>query len=181
MGKDKRGYRKEYQEQRRDKRKLLGLCCTCKNKAKSGTLLCEKCATLHNERRAKRQGVLRELGLCFSGDGNFAIVGSVSCADCLKRNTEKARARYIALRNRTLVGYGGKCACCGETIFDFLTLDHVLNNGAKERSTPDYNLGALYRRVIEARFPSEYQLLCWNCNCGRAKNGGICPHKLGGI
>jgi hypothetical protein len=19
-------------------------------------------------------------------------------------------------------------------------------------------------------------VLCWNCNCGRAKNGGICPH-----
>lgn len=22
-----------------------------------------------------------------------------------------------------------------------------------------------------------YQLLCFNCNCGRHRNGGVCPHK----
>jgi hypothetical protein len=28
------------------------------------------------------------------------------------------------------------------------------------------------------RFPNDVlRLLCFNCNCGRAKNGGICPHE----
>ena len=26
-------------------------------------------------------------------------------------------------------------------------------------------------------FPPGYQVLCWNCNCGRSINNGICPHK----
>jgi hypothetical protein len=28
-------------------------------------------------------------------------------------------------------------------------------------------------------FPPGFQLLCSNCNHGRARNGGICPHKTG--
>lgn len=27
------------------------------------------------------------------------------------------------------------------------------------------------------KYPEGFQLLCWNCNCGRAINGGICPHE----
>ena len=25
--------------------------------------------------------------------------------------------------------------------------------------------------------PDTIQILCFNCNCGRARNGGICPHE----
>jgi hypothetical protein len=24
----------------------------------------------------------------------------------------------------------------------------------------------------------QFQLMCWNCNCGRRLNDGICPHQL---
>jgi hypothetical protein len=27
-------------------------------------------------------------------------------------------------------------------------------------------------------FPSGYRVLCMNCNHGRKRNGGICPHEL---
>lgn len=31
--------------------------------------------------------------------------------------------------------------------------------------------------IITAGFPPEYQIQCFNCNLGRARNGGVCPHQ----
>lgn len=169
--------RKKYSQKRRKERKRRGLCYDCKNKACVNAVLCEKCATRHRKRRALQRERLKRLGLCAAGDGNALVTGSVCCQKCLTKNAETARAKHAALRNQVLEGYGGMCACCDEWIPDFLTLDHVQNDGANERKASDYNLMALYRRLIKEGFPLEYQLLCWNCNCGRAKNGGVCPHR----
>lgn len=32
--------------------------------------------------------------------------------------------------------------------------------------------------IIAAGFPAEYQILCFNCNIGRSRNGGRCPHAM---
>jgi hypothetical protein len=32
-------------------------------------------------------------------------------------------------------------------------------------------------KIIRENYPPEYQVLCFNCNCGRALNGGRCPHE----
>lgn len=80
-------------------------------------------------------------------------------------------------------GYGGKCTCCGENNPLFLTIDHVNNDGFKERprnKSGNYCSpfsGHYYARIIKENFPPHLQLLCWNCNCGKARNKGICPHK----
>lgn len=72
-----------------------------------------------------------------------------------------------------------KCACCGENTYDFLTVDHVNNNGTKERKESGGGGHHNYRRIIKLNFPEGYQILCFNCNCGRAKTKDkICPHKL---
>ncbi len=74
--------------------------------------------------------------------------------------------------------YGGtppKCACCGETNIGFLTLDHEIAIGSLRRNKG----GASFCRWLRARgWPKNLGLrvLCWNCNCGRQSNGGICPH-----
>lgn len=39
----------------------------------------------------------------------------------------------------------------------------------------------MYRWAILNGFPDELQLLCFNCNCGRQRNGGVCPHVDGKI
>lgn len=75
------------------------------------------------------------------------------------------------LRLDVIAGYGGKCACCKESNNIFLTLDHVNNNGFAERAN------AAYRRAKRDNFPPDLQILCFNCNCGRARNKGVCPHK----
>lgn len=81
-----------------------------------------------------------------------------------------------------------KCACCGETIIEFLTIDHI--NGHTEndvrvkfisKSQPYYRFIAgykLYRWLRQNNYPEGYQVLCFNCNCGKNRtNNKVCPHK----
>lgn len=81
-------------------------------------------------------------------------------------------------RGEGLIHYGGpepKCACCLESIERFLTFDHINNDGAKHRRENAYSDLAVWLRGNG--WPDGYQVLCYNCNLGRAHNGGICPHK----
>lgn len=74
------------------------------------------------------------------------------------------------------------CACCGLSNVEFLTLDHTNNDGyldkkegAKKRMGGNYLYGYLKKRGFPNK--DKYQVLCWNCNCGKGINGGVCPHK----
>ena len=87
----------------------------------------------------------------------------------------KQQARTQALKTAVYAGYGNQCACCGERTIAFLTVDHVNNDGARERRS-GVSLDLIYRRIIESRFPDNYQLLCRNCNWGKHINKGVCPH-----
>lgn len=89
---------------------------------------------------------------------------------------QRARRRqYLAVREALFAIYGHACSCCGEKNKGFLTLDHVMNDGHLERRGQKTGI-PVYRRAIRENDPKRWQILCWNCNCGRAKNGGICPH-----
>ena len=86
-------------------------------------------------------------------------------------------------RNLVLIHYGGsppKCACCGESNIHFLTIDHI-NGGARREQKLKIRPNsshALWRWIIKNDFPPEFRVLCYNCNCGRARfRDGICPHK----
>lgn len=87
-----------------------------------------------------------------------------------------SRAAYARLRKQILEGYGGKCNCCGESEPTFLEIDHVHGGGSKHYR--EENAGTAYRRIVKEGFPDRFQLLCCNCNRGRARHGGICPHKM---
>lgn len=98
----------------------------------------------------------------------------------LKHNKTRQYAlgkeRRARLKDEVFIAYGGwRCACCGEDERIFLTLDHINNNGAEERRKvgQTYRLFSWLRRQ---KFPSGYQVLCFNCNCGKRDNGGVCPH-----
>lgn len=71
-----------------------------------------------------------------------------------------------------------KCACCGETMFEALSIDHINCGGNKHRQIIGNRGGTgFYRWLIKNNFPIEYQVLCMNCQFGRKHNNGICPHK----
>ena|SRR5262249_2870286 len=93
----------------------------------------------------------------------------------------RARANLSARRYRAdwwrtiLNHYGQRCACCGEGEAKFLTFDHRRNDGAHVRKVQGG--ASCYRWIIKNGFPKSLRILCYNCNCGRARNGGTCPHK----
>lgn len=79
--------------------------------------------------------------------------------------------------------YGGnppKCVCCGENNILFLTIDHINNNGRQHRrelsKRTDGGSRMIYTWLKNNNFPDGFQVLCYNCNCGKARNNGVCPH-----
>lgn len=90
------------------------------------------------------------------------------------------RTRRMKLKKQVFDHYGRMCACCGETEESFLTIEHVNNDGAAHRKLLGNRQGAgprLYLDIIRRGFPSDFEVACYNCNCGRAKTGGLCAHK----
>jgi hypothetical protein len=83
------------------------------------------------------------------------------------------------MRNEVLTAYGGRCACCGEEDYAFLTIDHVNEDGATHRGKRGKNSALyVYRWLIKNDYPDGFQVLCFNCNCARSMRGdGVCPHK----
>ena len=92
-----------------------------------------------------------------------------ACASCRGCEVKRLRAQVIE-------AYGGRCACCGETTPEFLSVDHINNDGGQHRrnglSGPRF-----YRWLKATGFPKDaFTLLCFNCNCAKGFFGG-CPHQ----
>lgn len=101
-------------------------------------------------------------------------------AEWRAKNREQALAAQRRInsdrKKRVYAAYGGmECACCGEKTEAFLSIDHINNDGADHRRVVDRR--NLYKWLEKNGFPPGYQVLCMNCNFGKARNGGICPHK----
>lgn len=107
--------------------------------------------------------------------------------DYMYLNREKyLLAKKISNRKIKLevfIHYGGnppRCACkyCNEDNMIFLTLDHINGSGRKHKTLLGSKGGnAFYAKLKKLGYPEGIQVLCWNCNCGRSKNGGVCPHE----
>ena len=81
-----------------------------------------------------------------------------------------------SLRQEVIEGYGGHCECCGESHWEFLSVDHVNGGGNQARKTT-HKGGMLYRELRRQGFPRDgYRLLCMNCNFAVGKYG-YCPHQ----
>jgi len=103
-----------------------------------------------------------------------------------KRNSSTAyRVRAKKLYSRSVKGAKiiiarGKreCACCGNKNFKWLQIDHIIPQ--RRRSTGGDDNTQLVRQIMKGkRPPSEFQLLCANCNFAK-KDLKACPidHSL---
>jgi hypothetical protein len=90
------------------------------------------------------------------------------------KHRERSKKEVIKNRAIVLAYYGNSCSCCGESLERFLSIDHINNDGATHRKTIRTNI---YKWLIRHKFPPGFQLLCMNCNFGKAQNGGFCPHQ----
>lgn len=152
---------------RRTKIKEQGLCC-CGSTPRQGKLTCERC----NEKNKLHYQLRKSKGLC-PHCSNPSPEGRTVCLDCVRIR----QARYQRIKNEVFDAYGGYvCACCSETIKKFLTIDHINNDGKQHRQQVGKSR-ILYYWLHDNEFPLGFQVLCFNCNCGRQLNGGICPHK----
>ena len=116
------------------------------------------------------------------------------CREKSRRNMAEQRRRHPQqtvdsrinsrrrLNKKVIDHYGGKCVCCSESTLVFLTLDHKENDGAEHRRQLSSSAGSrmssysFYAWVRDSNYPIDLQVLCWNCQWGKQKNG-ICPHQ----
>lgn len=90
---------------------------------------------------------------------------------------EYYKVYYRELKLATIQHYShgtNKCGCCGESHFEFLSLDHINGGGHKHRKSLKYK--NLYRHLKQNNWPDGYRILCMNCNFAIGKYGD-CPHS----
>lgn len=104
----------------------------------------------------------------------------------LKKNYIREQRRNAGQLRKSLVlkEYGGSCTCCGESEEDFLSIDHINNDGNIHRRElkEKFKVGAgsgFYRWIVANNFPKgNLQALCMNCQTGKRINNGVCAHAL---
>jgi len=127
--------------------------------------------------RSKYLAGKREKGECLYCPRANDRLPLTCCSECEPKRAEREREYQLKLKIETFNAYGGcVCACCAEAEIGFLTIDHINNDGYLEEASGN----GLYLKLRRLGFPGGLQVLCYNCNCGRARNGGICPHEQGG-
>lgn len=89
-----------------------------------------------------------------------------------ERNKEYRRRATKNRRLAVLSAYGGKCACCGDATYEFLTVDHINGGGGKHRREIKQSL---YQWLKRNNFPPGFRILCANCHLAISFFGG-CPH-----
>lgn len=152
-------------------------CKTCDKPAVPGRRKCEAC----REKAQKQRQENVNKGLCAECGNQPPEEGRKLCEGCLATNRVKDKRKNKKLRDLVFETYGGYvCKCCGETEPLFLQIDHVNNDGAKHRKEVfGEKVGSgqrIYRWLRDNNFPEGFQVLCANCNLGKHRNGGICPH-----
>lgn len=95
-----------------------------------------------------------------------------------RQSKNLANVRYTRrLKLEVLVAYSGsppRCACCGETMIEFLTIDHIEGGGTAQRK--QLGVVSIYNWLKKNNYPLGYRVLCMNCNVALG-HFGYCPHK----
>lgn len=150
-------------------------CRVCNCPLENGKFLCPTHTRGTSAVRKTRIDKYKKAGICIDCGQAPAVPNQVRCPTCRERNRITNHNSYRMLSRGVISLYGGKCVCCGETEPNFLTLDHVNNDGALQRKK--INAGsATYKLVMKER-PTDIQVLCYNCNCAKG-HYGICPHQV---
>ena len=118
----------------------------------------------------------RDKGLC-QNCVEPRVPGKSKCQRHLDYFANFMKAKRARLKARVFEHYGAVCACCGLGDRRFLSVDHKNNDGGERRKISGPASIQRYNDVIRRGFPDDIQILCFNCNFGRAQNSGVCPHK----
>jgi hypothetical protein len=142
---------------------------TCPSTPPAGLLTyrkrCPQCSTLKDSREFNRKR---------------GVKGGLSywCRSCTTRRNKKGRQ---VVKRQALAAYAGdppRCQCpgCAEYREEFLTIDHLNNDGAEHRRAEGVGGSGIYWWLRRNGYPPGFRVLCWNCNCARGQFG-YCPHE----
>ena len=176
--------------EQRQKRLQEGCCVVCSQQNLNGKTMCEPCRLRHNEYIRTRRIKFIKKNLCSHCGEKPPKPNMKRCEEChdKRASIDGAYQEYHVnyrkkLKQLVLEHYGEQCACCGENGPVFLTIDHINEDGAEHRKQlcKNSNSGSVcfYRWLKKNDFPDGFQTLCYSCNIGKHRNGGICPHQVG--
>lgn len=104
----------------------------------------------------------------------------IQCKEYRLKNRQLINDRRKLFKEEVLSKYGKHCQCCGESNPVFLTIDHVGGDGGTHRKSCGIASGnQTYRWLKRNNYPPGFQILCYNCNLAKSRDG-ICPHKKEG-
>lgn len=124
---------------------------------------------------------------CYQSDWNR---GGYICKECRSKQYNKnvtsdkekqySKIKLLNIKKEVINEYGGKCECCGQDIWQFLTIDHVGNWGNQHRKIIGNRGGkTIYQWLKKNLYPKDnFRLLCYNCNCSIGFHG-FCSHEFG--
>lgn len=143
------------------------------------------CLECHRPKHAEK-----EMGRRAANRPKYRAAGRARwLADPVKAKAQRA-ATHQRLKAKVFEAYGGfKCVCCGETQPSMLNIDHIHENGGEHRRSLGLAKGwkkrragvdgaTFYHHLRNEGFPPGYQVLCYNCNISKHRNGGVCAHKI---
>lgn len=161
---------KHFQRNRRLKDGLTDTCKVCLNEQrrtnyqlkKDGTFVSKaRMPRLTDEQRSQRKDEHREYNKQYR-----------------LRNLETLKIQKKNYMNKTkldgIIAYGGKCSCCGESTYEFLTIEHL--NGRDKSDKKKLTGKQMWVRAKAEGYPDTYTVLCFNCNCAKGAFG-TCPHQ----
>jgi len=164
MSKESKEVKNLRNKRRRDRLVDAGLCAGCGLvPPEIGLKKCRKCLNVINV--CGKQWKLDNIaaGLCRCG-----AVKENGLSVCAKCEDAKLQLHY----SDTLAAYdyyGGRyCACCGESMLEFLNIDHIAGGGNVQ-----VRRGTLPAWLKSMGYPPGYQILCSNCNFGKSRNGNV--------
>jgi len=152
-----------------EKRKKAGVCISCGGERDTpGKTYCGGCS----EKINKRWNDKIAQGLCGSC-GHQPLFNSTRCEDCVDVQVKRRRE----LKKKVIQAYGGVCACCKVTEWEFLTVEHTRNDGAEHKRQLGFYGNEYYKWLERENYPKDLglEILCMNCNFAKGKYG-YCPH-----
>ncbi len=147
-----------------EQRLKKGLCIACYHKSRQTKFVCSSCS--------KERHCTLIKGVChYCYQATLLRLGTSAYSSMLAYR----RRRYLAIKGKIFDVLGRKCLCCGEETLEFLTVDHINNDGAYHKKLRK-NTNLYHAIVKEGIDITKYQTLCYNCNCAKGKYG-VCPHE----
>lgn len=168
--------KKQLSPSERDLYRLKNNAAGAKYREANRELIRDKMRKWRDENRDKISGYSKVLR-----DRKFAKATPEEVVAIRTAESKKSRLQHQRNKDAVFEAYGGyKCACCGEEEQSFLSIDHIDNDGHIQRKNKDYSCSGtgFYSWLRKNEFPPNFQVLCMNCQIGKHKNGGVCPHQV---